>query len=98
MTKNKTAGKTAEVLQLHKGMGSGIVKLKEIVNVDMGYTIRVFNPEEIETQRFIVGDPEGDEEKKSWTEDPEQEFECVKCGTTWKLKDSVACPVCEGGQ
>ena len=34
-------------------------------------------------------------DESNWTEDPETEFECNNCGTTWKLKDSVACPNCD---
>ncbi len=34
--------------------------------------------------------------EKNWREDPEQEFECQKCGKTWKLKKSVTCPKCDG--
>jgi len=34
------------------------------------------------------------EQEKNWTENPEQEFECDKCGKTWKQKDSITCPKC----
>jgi len=31
-----------------------------------------------------------------WSEDPNTEMECDKCGTTWKLKKSISCPKCNG--
>jgi len=34
--------------------------------------------------------------KENWTEDPETEFTCEKCGHVWKLRDSIGCPNCEG--
>ncbi len=57
-------------------------------------------------QRFKSGRPEGHMDRESlkvwqemqggnWTEDPDTEFECVKCGRVWKLKDSVTCPKCD---
>lgn len=33
--------------------------------------------------------------KENWSENPNTEMECVKCKTTWKLKDSIVCPNCE---
>ncbi len=30
-----------------------------------------------------------------WSENPETKFNCIKCGATWKLKDSIVCPKCE---
>ncbi len=73
-----------KIIQLHKGLGSGRVEIKEIVNVDMGYTIRVCNPKGIETQRFVVGDPEGDKQK----EDAEYCIECKEvAGTNMMCSD-----------
>jgi len=37
-----------------------------------------------------------EKEEKNWTEDPETEFTCEKCGTVWKLRESTVCPKCEG--
>ncbi len=62
-----------KTIQLHKGLGSGRVELKEITNVEIGYTIRVCNPEGIETQRFVVGDPQGEEEIKKQQPQESQE-------------------------
>ncbi len=38
---------------------------------------------------------EGKTDEENWTEDPEEEFKCEKCGTEWKQKDGVSCPKCD---
>jgi len=32
----------------------------------------------------------------NWSEDPKTEMHCQKCGTIWKLGESIGCPKCEG--
>ena len=33
---------------------------------------------------------------EQWSDNPNTEFECNKCGYTWKLGESIGCPKCDG--
>ena len=96
--KNKTAGKTAE--QITEEFFRRRFPDKYIYfEIQCGYFGEW-------VERFKSGKPEAYMDLESrkvwqemqggnWTEDPEVEFECVKCGTNWKLGDSVSCPKCD---
>ena len=91
--KTKTTGKTEADGKTSKGIyqvtieGNDIDASSDIEQVLNKYLTNYQNKVEVEFLRV--------DEEENWTENPEVEFECQKCGLTWKQKDGETCPHCE---